>query len=176
MRSTDVTWTLEKAAFTAPCYQSIAAFPFSRLCFCQQNQSTCHQLILNHVNHFHHLFEQNVSTTAEEYRDIHGGGIVTARERFAEGQHVFKVSDASVLSYNTMAMVITMILGIVHHEEHFKTRRLGYWTCCRFILNWAHQKGFVSVTGFKRDTNPLSKTVCLKEPKTMDNSQNKSYV
>jgi hypothetical protein len=65
-----------------------------------------------------------VPTTAEEYRDIHGDGIVTARERCAVGQHVFKVSDASVLFYNTLVMAVTMILGIVRHEEHFKTRRL----------------------------------------------------
>jgi hypothetical protein len=84
-----------------------------------------------------------VSTTAEEYRDIHGDGIVTARERCTEGQHVFKVSDASVLSYNILATAITVILGIVRYEEHFKTRRLGNLTCFRFevrsfILNWAH--------------------------------------
>jgi len=78
-----------------------------------------------------------------EYRDIHGDGIVTARERCTEGQHVFKVSDASVLSYNTLAMAVTMIFGIARHEKHFKTRRLGNWTCFRFevrsfVLNWAH--------------------------------------
>lgn len=120
-----------------------------------------------------------MSTTAEEYRDIHGDGIVTARECRTESQHGFKVSDASVLSYNTLAMAINMILSIVRHEEHFRTRRLGNWASFRFevrsfVLSWAHWKEFVSVTGFKRETNQLSKTVCLKQPKTMENSQNNS--
>ena len=121
-----------------------------------------------------------MSTTAEEYRNIHEDGIVTVRERCIVGQHVFIVSNDSVLSYNTLAMAISVILGIVRHEERFKTRRLGKWTCFRFellsfVLIGPIRKSF-SVTGFKRKTNPLSKTVCFKEPKAMDNSQIKSYV
>lgn len=139
MRQTEATWTLERAAFTAPYSQSIPALPFSHLCFYQQNHSTCHQLILNHANHFHHLFDQNVSTTAEEYRDIHGDGIVTAREKRTENQHVFKVSDASVLFYNTLAMAISTILSIVRHDEHLRhdVQETGPLSASRYEVSYS---------------------------------------